>query len=55
MKEEYLAFQRQYSYDISNLKIAMDCSNGMATILVKDLFGTAPIMASLRGLITKCG
>ena len=43
VKEEYLAFQRQYSYDISNLKIAMDCSNGMATILVKDLFGTAPV------------
>ena len=43
VKEEYIAFQRQYSYDISNLKIAMDCSNGMATILVKELFGTAPV------------
>ena len=43
VKEEYLAFQRQYSHDISNLKIAMDCSNGMATILVKELFGTAPV------------
>ena len=43
VKEEYLAFQRQYSHDTSNLKIAMDCSNGMATLLVKELFGTAPV------------
>ena len=42
VKEEYLAFQRHYSHDTSNLRIAMDCSNGMATILVKELFGTAP-------------
>ena len=43
VKEEYLAFQKQYSHDTSNLKIAMDCSNGMATLLVKELFGTAPV------------
>ncbi|MDD6581263.1 MAG: phosphomannomutase/phosphoglucomutase [Bacteroidales bacterium] len=43
VKSEYLEFQKQYSYDISNLKIAMDCCNGMASILVKDIFGNAPI------------
>ncbi len=42
VKAEYIAFQKQFSYDISNLKIAMDCSNGMASILVRDLFGDAP-------------
>lgn len=40
---EYLEFQKQYRHDCSNLKIVMDCSNGMATILVKDIFGTQPI------------
>ena len=43
VKDEYLAFQRQYHYDFSNLKIVMDCSNGMATSLVKDIFGEQPI------------
>jgi phosphomannomutase len=43
VKDEYLEFQRQYAYDISNLKIAMDCSNGMATILVKEIFGQSPV------------
>lgn len=43
VKSEYLEFQKQYSYDISNLKIAMDCCNGMASILVKDIFGNTPI------------
>lgn len=41
--QEYLDFQRQYHYDFSNLKIVMDCSNGMATSLVKDIFGQQPI------------
>lgn len=43
VKAEYLEFQKQFSYDISNLKIAMDCCNGMSSILVKDLFGEAPV------------
>lgn len=41
--KEYLAYQQQYHYDISNLKIVMDCSNGMSSILVKDIFGTQPV------------
>lgn len=39
---EYLEFQARYHHDISNLNIVMDCSNGMASILVKDIFGNAP-------------
>lgn len=43
VKEEYLQFQSQYHYNIDNLKIVMDCSNGMASILVKDIFGENPL------------
>ncbi len=43
VKQEYLEFQRNYHYDFSNLKIVMDCSNGMASVLVKDIFGQQPI------------
>lgn len=42
VKEEYLTFLKEYQSDISNLKIAMDCSNGMGSILVKEVFGTQP-------------
>lgn len=42
VKDEYLVFLKNYQSDISNLKIAMDCSNGMASILVKDVFGDQP-------------
>jgi phosphomannomutase len=37
-----LGFLKSYQSDISNLKIAMDCSNGMASILVKEIFGNQP-------------
>lgn len=43
VKAEYLEFQKQFSYDVSNLKIAMDCSNGMSSILVKDIFRNANV------------
>ena len=43
VKQEYLDFQRNYHYDFANLKIVMDCSNGMASILVKDIFGQQPM------------
>ncbi len=39
IKEEYLAFQRQYLGDYSNLNIGVDVSNGMAGLLIKDLLG----------------
>lgn len=41
--QEYLEFLRQYHYDFSNLKVVMDCSNGMASVLVKDVFGPQPV------------
>jgi phosphomannomutase len=43
VKPEYLAFQKQYLANLSNLKMAIDCSNGMAALLIKDLLGDAPI------------
>lgn len=42
VKDEYIAFLKTYQTDISNLKIAMDCSNGMGSILVKEIFGSLP-------------
>ncbi|MCX6231824.1 MAG: phosphomannomutase/phosphoglucomutase [Bacteroidetes bacterium] len=42
IKEKYLDFQRNYLSDISNLNISMDCSNGMAALLIKDILGNQP-------------
>lgn len=39
---DYLVFLSTYQSDFSNLKIAIDCSNGMASILVKDVLGNKP-------------
>lgn len=41
-KEEYLKFQLAYMKDISNLNIAMDNSNGMAALFMKDIWGDQP-------------
>lgn len=43
VKKEYIEFQKQYLSDYSNLKIAIDCSNGMAGLLIKDLLHDKPI------------
>lgn len=42
IKEDYIAFQKQYVADFSSLRIAIDCSNGMAGLLIKDLLGEQP-------------
>jgi len=42
-RNEYVAFMLPYKKDFSNLKIVMDCSNGMSSLLVKDIFGSHPI------------
>jgi len=42
VKEDYLNFLKQYIPDVSKLNIAIDCSNGMAAFLIKDLLGDAP-------------
>lgn len=41
-KKEYLTFLHQYKTDFDDLKIAIDCSNGMGSLLVRDLFGDSP-------------
>lgn len=38
---EYLAFQKQFVGDLTNLNIAVDCSNGMSSIFVHELIGKA--------------
>ena len=42
MKKDYLDFLLKYKEDWSGLKIAMDVSNGMASLLVRDIFGDQP-------------
>ena len=42
IKVEYLSFLRKFSGDYSDLNFGIDCSNGMASILVRDLFGSTP-------------
>ena len=43
VKDDYLNFLEQYIPDFTNLKIGIDCSNGMAGLLIKDLFGNSPV------------
>jgi phosphomannomutase len=38
-KEQYLEFLQQYVDDFSNLRIGVDCSNGMSALLIKSLLG----------------
>ena len=42
IKPDYLAFLLKYKGDWSGLKIAMDVSNGMASLFVRDIFGDPP-------------
>lgn len=42
LKKDYIDFQKQYLQDLSNVKIAIDCSNGMAGLLIKDILGLDP-------------
>lgn len=39
---EYLEFLSPYKSDLGGLKIAVDCSNGMGSLLIKNLLGTEP-------------
>lgn len=43
IKENYLDFQRQYLSPVSGMKIAIDCSNGMAGLLIREILGDDPI------------
>lgn len=42
VKDDYIAFLKGFLPDLSGLKIAMDCSNGMSSILVHEVFGDKP-------------
>ena len=42
IKKDYLDFLLKYKGDWSGLKIAMDVSNGMASLFVRDIFGGQP-------------
>jgi phosphomannomutase len=43
VKDEYVQFLKTYVQDYSNLKIAIDCSNGMAGFLIKKVLGKDPV------------
>lgn len=42
LRGEYVDFQRKYVPDHSGLSIAVDCSNGMTSLIIKDILGTSP-------------
>lgn len=42
VKKDYIAFLKKYIPDFSSLNISVDCSNGMAGLLVDDIFGNHP-------------
>jgi phosphomannomutase len=42
IKGDYLDFLQQYLPDLSKLKIGIDCSNGMAGLLIRELLGNKP-------------
>ena len=42
IRADYLAFLLKYKQDWSGLRIAMDVSNGMASLFVRDIFGDQP-------------
>jgi phosphomannomutase len=43
IREEYVGFLKQYLGDYTGLKIGVDCSNGMAALLIKELLGNHPV------------
>jgi phosphomannomutase len=43
VKEDYLSFLKGYRSSYSNLKVGIDCSNGMAALLIKDILGNDPV------------
>ncbi|MBN2890351.1 MAG: phosphomannomutase/phosphoglucomutase [Bacteroidales bacterium] len=43
IKDEYLSFLKSYLIDLTGIKIGIDCSNGMAALLIKDIYGDAPM------------
>ena len=48
VKTDYIEFLNQFVSDTSNLKIAMDCSNGMAGLLIKNFLKDHPEYINLE-------
>jgi phosphomannomutase len=42
IKEEYCAYMRQFAPE-SSLRVGVDCSNGMAALVIKDIMGSSPL------------
>ncbi|MBO6168531.1 MAG: phosphomannomutase/phosphoglucomutase [Bacteroidales bacterium] len=42
IKQDYINFLLKFKGDFSSLKIAMDCSNGMSSMYVKQVYGDQP-------------
>lgn len=42
-KSDYIQYQKQFVPDFSSLKIGIDCSNGMAALIIKEILGAAPL------------
>ena len=40
--QDYIDFLSKYKGDYSDLKLAIDCSNGMSSLFVKQIYGDAP-------------
>ena len=40
--QDYIDFLSKYLGDFSDIKIAIDCSNGMSSLFVKQIYGDAP-------------
>ena len=43
IRQEYVEFLNSFRRSYDNLKIGIDCSNGMAALLIKDILGQGPI------------
>ena len=43
IRQEYVDFLNSFKRNHDNLKIGIDCSNGMAALLIKDILGQSPI------------
>ncbi len=42
-RQEYISFLKSYLPEIKDLKIGIDCSNGMASLFIKKVLGDGPI------------
>lgn len=43
VRNDYIKFLKGYTPDMSKLNIAVDCSNGMSSLLIKEILGDLPV------------